>query len=125
MTNEELKRQFDMRLAERQATSDEAEEEHEEERQPNPVAVELRRLRGRVDKRVASVGALNRERLARKHAHEQLMDEEAAEKLRRRSARRGHIISGVIGFFVGSILAGLGCAEQQRRANQLDEQLKR
>lgn len=118
---EELKAQIDARLAEREAPP-----ASDETQAPNPVAVELVRLRKRTDQHIKAVMALNAERLARKHAHEQLMDEEAAEILRRRSARRGHIISGIVGFFAGSILAGLGYAQQQRsRASQTDDERPR
>lgn len=92
----------------------------------NPVAIEVARLRRRVDGHAAQVQALNQKRMARLREHTQLLDEQAAEVLRRRSARRGHIISGIVGFFAGSILAGVGyeMRAQRARANQRDEQLK-
>ncbi len=94
----------------------------------NPVAVEVARLRRRIEGHEAQVQALNEKRMARLAEHMQLLDEQAAEVLRRKSARRGHIISGIIGFFAGSILAGVGYemrAQRARRMSQLDEQLKR
>ena len=115
MNEKTLQDEIDARIAERNAPS-------EEVKKPNPVAVELVRLKKRVDNQFAALERVNQERMARMKAHEQLMDEQAAEALRRRSARRGHIISGIVGFFAGSMLAGLSLAQQQRaRASQGDE----